>query len=401
MSVTLWDNIPADTPGAPDFSITNTQPATPPAPTIPASTASNKKWLRSWDLVVGQQTPPPGTAAVDVGSSSASRTQGGGALSLADFRIVFDVELVTSHMPWKLTATVYNVPPSLANQIAAQYTNVVLVAGYQFPHPSSPILPQGYKSGGSMIFTGDVVWYERGRDSNSTDTFLRIYANSFDVAHNQAVINTTLPAGYTQKDVVQACVDAMAKDNPGVKLGVLTPGMGDVKSPRGRTLYGMPREILRDTAQSVGGFVYIDAVGRVNILKTGDNLAPADPNTPIIEFNYKTGMIGIPSQNVDGGMSARCLLNPAILPFTQIHLNNDEITRKTLSQTSPVPGGSGLPEEVQQVQFQQAAVHIGGAQDGVYKVWSVKHSGDTRGNPWYTDVITQAANPASQAPKLG
>ena len=419
MSVTLLDTVPADTPGAPDFSITNTAP-TPPAPT-PASapTASNKKWLRAFDIFVAEPaSASSGGPTFDVGSSAASKTQGNRGVSLADFRVVFSVDMATDRIPWRMTAKVYNVPDALAAKIVSQYTDVTMVAGYRFTPPNpgtsattitydaqglpvgtsapSSALPQGYKPGGSHLFSGQVVWYERGRE-NATDSFLTIYANCFDIAHSQTVVNTTLPAGYTQKDVVQACVDAMKKDDPNIKLGTLTAGMEDVKSPRARTLYDMPRNVLRDVAQSVGGFVYIDVFGGVNILKLGDTPATG-PDTPLIKFNFLTGLVGVPSQNADGGMSARCLLNPAIQPFTRIQLNNTEVTKRTLSQS-----GVGVPTERQGVVTQQASIQhmLGSATDGIYTVWAVKHSGDTRGNPWYTDVITQSANPASQAPKFG
>ena len=161
-----------------------------------------------------------------------------------------------------------------------------------------------------MLFSGDVVWFERGREENQTDTFLRIYANSFDIAINQSMVNTTLPAGSTQKDVAQACVDAMNKDESTLHmaLGTLTAGMEDAKSPRSRTLYGMPKDILRDVAQTVGGHCFIDPKGKVNIVK------PDDPPSasPVVVLNSRTGMIGVPHQNIDGSMSARCLLNPSI-----------------------------------------------------------------------------------------
>ena len=184
--------------------------------------------------------------------------------------------------PWSLEAKVYNVPDKLAQQIANQFTNVSLVVGYALPQPKTDAsgaptavvpLPQGYKPGGSMLFSGDVVWYEKGREQNITDTFLTIYANSFDPAQNSSVVNTLLKAGASQKDVAQACVDAMALvpslAGPAVTLGVLTAGMDDTKSPRSRTLYGMPKDILRDVAQTFGAFCHVDDQGKVEHRQAG------------------------------------------------------------------------------------------------------------------------------------
>ena len=77
----------------------------------------------------------PGSAsAIDVGGSASSKTQQGKSISLSDFRIVFEVEQNFTHLPpWKLIATIYNVPPKLVKQIVEQYTNVALTAGYMLP----------------------------------------------------------------------------------------------------------------------------------------------------------------------------------------------------------------------------------------------------------------------------
>jgi hypothetical protein len=403
-------DVPPDTPGAPDFSITNTPPLSTSAPPSAPSTAAQNLWLRTWNLTIGQPSAGITTGgandrpAIGVGSDTSSTTQGGGTLNLSDFRILFQYEMsATNGGPWHCIMTVYNVPDELARQIVDQYTTVALTAGYSLPQPTQdssvtishdaqglPVgersdtqavtLPQGYKPGGSLLFSGPVVWYERGRE-NATDTFLRIYAQSNDRALNLSLVNTTLPAGHTQKDVAQACVDAMAKVQPRSFLGWLTSGLEDTKSPRSRTLYGMPRDVLRDVAQSHGAFCHIDDTGKVNILKPGD-----PPPTPAIVINGTTGMIGIPKQNMDGGISVTTLLNPSIRPGTIVQINQGDVVQKQLSQS-----GQGLAQQIKDVEMQQIAMQR--ATDGLFQVWTVTHHGDTRGNPWYSDIITMATVP--------
>jgi len=354
----------------------------------PSSSAPhNKLWLRAWDLVIGSGAD---SGPIDVGHSTASKTQQGKALSLSDFRFTFEVEMNPSLMPWRMTATVYNLSDNLMKRIAQQYTNVALIAGYALPNYKGSA-PSGYHPGGSMLFSGDIIWFERGRES-ATDTFLRIYANNFDPALNSAVINTTLPAGHTQNDVLKACADAMSAAQGSVSSGKVTLGqitdLGDAKSPRARTLLGSPRDVVRDVTQTAGGYCYIDGSGKLNLQTLND-----PPPQTITVVNSQTGMIGIPHQNMDGGISVMTLLNPSIQPGSAIHINESDLTRKMLSQSGKGQATDTVPVIQQQMMIANS--------DGVFRVWSVKHHGDTRGNPWYSEIITRAANPASQKPGVG
>ena len=379
------------------------------------ATATQNLWLRTWNLTIGTDGPgltsDSGQAVIGVGSDANTASQGGATLDLSDFRITFQVTQTTGSMPWKLVATVYNVPDELATKIADQFTNVTLTAGYMLPQPKQdsavtithdaqglPVgersdtkaatLPQGYKPGGSMLFSGNVIWFEKGRE-NATDTFMRIYANSFDQQHNWSMVNTYLPAGHTQKEVVQACVDAMALvpglQGQAVALGVLTQGMDDTKAPRGRAIYGRPPDVLRDVSQSFGAFFHIDGAGKVNIVKPSD-----PPRSPVVVVNSQTGMVGIPHLNMDGGVSVRMLLNPSIAPGSLVQINQGDIVQRLLTQG---PGGTppaGIAGEVGKAEIASTWMK---QCDGQYQAWTVEHTGDTRGNPWYTEITTTAAVP--------
>lgn len=345
----------------------------------PTSTpgTSGQLWLRNFSLTLEKPAAPSTTISIDIGHDPESLSQDNTVVSLADFHCIFEVEQSQTQFPWKLTATVYNVPFDWMNALK-EYSVASLYAGYQ---------KVGHPGGGDLLFSGNVVWFERGRE-DAVNTYLRIYAASFDDAINTSLVNTTLPAGHTQNDVVGKCVDAMQDANSAntkVTVGKVTD-LGSTQSPRGRTLYGTPNAILRDVAQTCGAQNHVDDGGKVNILKPGDTL----PNPPAV-LNSKTGMIGIPHQNLDGSISVTSLMNASLRPGTQVQINEPDITRQIPSKATTDSTGTGGAQETKTVLLNDQ--YITGA-NGTYTIWSVMHHGDTRGIPWYSEVTTLPVTPA-------
>lgn len=92
-------------------------------------------------------------------------------------------------------------------------------------------------------------------------------------------------------------------------------------------------------------------------------------------------MIGMPVQTMDG-VEVKCLLNPNLKVDSLIKIDEASIQKAKYSLT-----WDNVYERDRSILDQ----HI--AADGVYKVLWLSHSGDTRGNPWYTDIkCTAAAN---------
>ena len=89
----------------------------PPAPAPAAPVASPTLFGRRWYLSVSGQAKSNGGLA-DV-------------MNLSDFHIQFQVEQGQMMTPWRMEATIINVPLDLAAQVTAEYTDVTLWAGYQ------------------------------------------------------------------------------------------------------------------------------------------------------------------------------------------------------------------------------------------------------------------------------
>ena len=291
-----------------------------------------RQWIRQCRLVVGD---------------------GGAGLDLSALRIRFTVNQAIVGTPGNADIIVSNLSDATANTIQQEYTRVVLDAGYE--------------ENIATIFEGEIVQKRKGRE-NPTDTYLAILGREAQKAHSYATISKTLAAGHTFRDQVDACLEALKPF--GVVAGFIDD-LGSFKMPRGRALFGMVRDQLRtiasatDTAWRVQG-------NKLTIVKNKGTL----PGSAIV-MNSRTGMVGMPVQTMDG-IEVRCLLNPEIKPGTRIQIDQSSIQQQQISLNN---SAGAQNERIPSL-----------ATDGIYKVLKVTHSGDTRGNDWYSDLVCMSAS---------
>ena len=331
----------------------------PPPITAPANVTSVRSptdgtpqngaqlWMRKWKLTVGT---PSGQNALD--------------LSLLDFE--FDIEMQEMVPPWIGRIKVWNPGDQVTGVLASkQMTKVSLFAGYQAPSTQ-------YGS----LFQGQINYFKIGRQT--TDTYIEIFATTMDPALNAAIVNTWLPAGWGDNDAIQALVTAMAPF--GISLGQITD-LGNKTSPRGRLLYGMARDYLRDIARTHDAQFFTDLDGKLHLLKEGDILKMGNQTVPVL--NGRTGLIDVATRTMDGAVEVKCLLNPSIRPGMQIHIDNASVAEiKTVDTTNLVADAFRL----------SMGSYINKA-DGYYPVGSVRHQGQNRGNPWYSQIVSRKAVP--------
>src|SRR5215831_11800001 len=199
--------------------------------TAPSDGGGQKLWDRDWKLTV--QAPNAGTGGLVP------------TIDLSQLHIQFVVQKGLTLTPWNMQATIYNVGQNMMNNLSKQYSVVSLEAGY--------------KGQRAKIFSGLVWQYQRGR-MNATDSFVTIFANSRDLEINNFIVNTTIPANATEKEKIQA-----ASAFIGVQMGYMSDFVAE-KAPRGRTLLGMYRDVIRDSARSLGATAHIDDDGKITIL---------------------------------------------------------------------------------------------------------------------------------------
>ena len=188
-------------------------------------------------------------------------------------------------------------------------------------------------------------------------------------------------AGVRWKDFVRTCAEhgfgglAPLAGIPGQVGGLLMMNAGPILDKiiysKGAAVHGQPKKTLSDIARTINGTWFVDN-GTLHIFSYSDS-ADKLPNNlkQAVELTPQTGLIGNPQQ-VNYGITVRCLLNPKIMPYGLIYIPIRYIT-KQMVQIGTFSQGISTPYTLDP--------------NGIYRVCSVTFTGDTRGNEWYSDIV--------------
>lgn len=273
-------------------------------------------------------------------------------LDLSQLHVKFSIKQWDLQTPNTCQVRVYNVSDDTAKGVQKEFSRIVLQAGYEDGDLAT-------------IFDGTLVQVRGGHESN-VDSYLDLSGADGDAAANFAVVNAALKAGSSFADRVAALAKAM--EPHGVTLGYVAP-MPAGTLPRGKTMAGMARDHLRDIAFATDTAWSIQNGQLQFVANTGSLPGEA------IDLNSASGLIGFPEQTQDG-IQVKCLLNPQIKIGGLIKINNADIQQAQLNLS--IQGAA------------QNAFLPSIADDGLYRVIVCEHSGDTRGNEWYSDIIAIA-----------
>lgn len=291
-------------------------------------------------------------------------TDGTKALDLSEMRFRFTVQNADVQSPNNCAVRVYNLSPQTVRQAKGEYSRVILQAGYE-------------RASFGVIFDGTIKQFKVGRE-NATDTFLDIFSADTDVGYNFGIVSKTFAAGSTPVEHIAEAARAM-----GLQVG-FTPileGVNPYSLPRGKVGFGMARDMMRKTADSLVATWSIQAGVLQMISLTG--YLPGEA----VVINSLSGMVGIPEQTEEG-VKVRCLLNPKIRVGGLVRLNNKDITQLIQKDQS-------VPIRFDQWTGIQYAAKLADGADGLYRAYVAEHHGDTRGHEWYTDLICLAVKPSS------
>jgi hypothetical protein len=284
---------------------------------------------------------------------------GGKGLDLSEFRFTFQTQNQDAQSPANAAIRVYNLDSKTIAQIRGEFSDVLLQAGY-------------VNAGFGTIFKGTIRQYAVGKES-ATDSYLDILAADGDIGYNYGVVNRSLPRGALTEDAITSAVEAM-----GTSDGYM-PNFSGTESLRGKVLFGMARDVLKEEANQ-NACTWSIQDGKVVFIPLNKYI-PGD----VVKINSLTGMIGIP-ELTDQGVSVRTLLNPNVKIGYLIQLDN-----KTVNQLFQQNADNPIPYNQYTGIQRLASVSA----DGLYRVYAAEHTGDTRGQPWYTDIVCLAVNKAT------
>jgi len=296
-------------------------------------------------------------------------------LDLSEFHIKFEACNADVQSPNNCAIRIYNMSKATIKRIIenSEFKSVVINAGYE-------------KGNYGVIFQGYIKQFRIGKESN-VDSYLDILASDGDIAYNQAFVNETMAKGSTRADVINAAAKAM---NLPVDYGIFKTDVQHIPSIRGKVLFGMARDKIKNESNNLNSGWSIQN-GRIQIIPQNSYL-----KGEIVKLNSASGLIGIPEQT-DEGIRFRCLLNSKLRIGGLVQIDNSIInqTMQSVNSNSSINGPVQLPAQIQYNSYRlQPLAPL--SDDGVYRLFVVEHEGDTRGQPWYSNLIGLAMDMTTQ-----
>lgn len=265
----------------------------------------------------------------------------GTGLRINALRISFKVSKTSVGKPNEATIKIYNLSPQNEAQISDEFTDVVLNAGY--------------KGNLGLIFKGNITLVTR--EKSGPDVITEITCGDGDEDYRNAILNETIAANTTDAQVISR---AVASFTAGTTQGNVQ--VSSTPRARGRVLTGNTRDVLESIARANGANWSIQD-GQLQVLPSSAIL----PGQAIV-VSPATGMIGAPTIT-DKGFKVKTLLNPQYRIGGTIQINSQYAqTKAKKAAKSATPQKMRLPP------------------NGICKIVTITHDGDTRSNNWYSEL---------------
>jgi hypothetical protein len=267
----------------------------------------------------------------------------------------------------------YDLDEPTVGRVQGEFTDLTLNAGYEDNPPT--------------IFQGTIVQVRRGWEGDKAERYIDITAIDGDRALAYSIIEAAIENGSTYKQRWAAIASALKLPLDLQFTDDQLPKELLNQLPRGKTLFTGADDAARDQAMHMMCTWSIQN-GRIKVI-------PYDgyPSGEAVDINGLTGMIGWPEQT-DEGVRVQTLLNGRLNFGQRVHINNADTLQQQLNLIS---GGGEAPSEWQ---IANKAGLPGGrtivSTDGMYRIIEMTHSGDTRGNEWYSDLLCLSTDPNQQ-----
>lgn len=240
---------------------------------------------------------------------------------ITELHCIFSIQKTMSSDPNKSTLKVYNLSEMTRNKITSG---------------KEVIIEAGYESGQyGLIYAGDIVVVSHS-GLTGIDKLTEITAQDGDTFLNSGIINVSYSKGQKSIDYFKQSVSAAG----GAVDAVTALGKTSIL-PRGKAMFGSTADYMRRFAKNEDALFFVDD-GKICLVKAAD-----PPRGQVVSLTPSSGLIGTPELTEDG-IKGKCLLMPNFKLNGLVHIESGET-------------GSGI-----------------------YKVIEFTHSGDNRGNEWYT-----------------
>lgn len=291
-------------------------------------------WLRTFTLSIGK-------GGQGVAFSSAPGN---------DLHVTFEIEKTALSTPNKAKLSLFNLAPNTETLISNVFDQVVLTAGYGGQN--------------SLLFSGEIATVNRKNTPPDVATELEAADGGFD--YYKATVAATIAAGTDHNAVVAAAIASFTTVKPGQTV-VSAQGT----RTRGKVLSGATRDVLTAMAADLNAHWSIQN-GQLVVCDVASHLPT--PQIPLITggstFGGPGGMIG-QVEITEAGIKVKTHLRPFEIG-TLFEVRARTATTSTKQKKGQISSaGTSL--------FRQSP-------SGVYKVTKVKHTGDTRGDSWLTEV---------------
>jgi baseplate hub protein gp41 len=297
------------------------------------------------------------------------------ALDISNLRCTFSIQKTTLQTPNMLYARIYNLAPATLAKVL-EFTRVQVHAGYKYANYG-------------RIFDGEVVQYRRGKE-NPVDTYLEIHAADGDTI-NTAVQFQAYPAGTKERKILDDLNTKKKEIDPSFKVEHVDESLYTAAYQRDSVVVGHARAVERRMFLSSGAQHFIEMGAFIAIKNEGYR-----PGETVI-LSPKTGLVGMPEVTPQG-IQVKCLLNPKLVLGGVVQINSDLIsgvayTPGTDSKTvngQVVPGDPTGGKVFNTNMWKQNLETAYTSPVGKYKILLMTYTGDTRGNPWYCDLVCVA-----------
>jgi len=267
----------------------------------------------------------------------------GDALDVSQLRCTFRIEKTIMQQPNFSEVVIYNMSPDTENALIQEGSRIIVEAGYE-----------GEQYG--LIFDGNIIQPIRDKEDSVTYR-LTLRALDGDRFYVNGFVGFSLLKGQTARSQVDNLV---TKSKVPAQLGQVSDGFSKGKLPRGKVVFGLAKDYLRQLAQSQSATFYIED-GKVNIIKATDL-----PDDEVFDLDPTSGLIGVPAQN-DNGVSFKCMLNPRLKINGFVRIDNSLIRTQS---------------------YQTGQVVRNLDTEGLYRIVGITYLGDTRGDNWHCECET-------------